>query len=199
MARLFRPPYTKPIPAGAAIVTHKGKPHARFLDDGRAVLAPLTKQGDRIRLLSKKWYGEYRDGDGILHAVPLSTDKTAAGQMLAELVRKAELKKANISDPFEAHRKRPLMEHLADWQRCLLAKGGGARHARDTVARVRRISEGCHFVFISDISPSRVQEFLSGLAKQGGNCRRSISPVSGTRGRNWPGLWPSSRTASRHW
>src|SRR5262245_46859775 len=108
MARLRRVPYTKPIPPGAQIITHKGKPHARFTDDGKTVVAPLTKKGDRIRLLSKKWYGEYRDAGGVLQCAPLSTDKTAAGQMLAERVRKAELKKANISDPFEQHRRRPL-------------------------------------------------------------------------------------------
>ena len=36
--------------------------------------------------------------------------------MLNELVRKAELAKVGISDPFEAHSKRPLVEHLTDWE-----------------------------------------------------------------------------------
>src|SRR5207248_9357899 len=100
MASLFRPSYSAPIPAGAAIVTRKGKPHARFKDpSGKTVLAPLTKRGDRIRLKAEKWYGQYTDAAGELQRVPLSTDKTAAGQMLADLVRKTELKKANISDP----------------------------------------------------------------------------------------------------
>src|SRR5262245_45753575 len=116
MARLRRMPYSKPIPRDAEVVAHKGRPHARFADGGRTVLAPLTRKGDRIRLLTKKWYGEYRDADGVLRCVPLSTDKTAAGQMLAELVRKAEFRKANITDPHEAHRKRPLAEHLGEWE-----------------------------------------------------------------------------------
>jgi hypothetical protein len=107
MSRLFRQAYTKPIPPGAVIITHKGKPHARFAEDGKSVTAPLTKKGDRIRLLSEKWYGEYTDANGHPQRVPLSTDKTAAGQMLAELVRKAELGKAGIADPFAEHRKRP--------------------------------------------------------------------------------------------
>jgi hypothetical protein len=47
-------PYSKPIPPGAAIVTHRGKPHARFTEDGQSAVAPLTRKGDRIRLLSKK-------------------------------------------------------------------------------------------------------------------------------------------------
>jgi hypothetical protein len=164
MARLRRMPYTKPLPPDAKIVTYKGKPHARFLgDDGRMALAPLTRKGDRIRLLSAKWYGEYRDADAILRCVPLSTDKTAAGQMLADLVRKAEMGRAGLSDPFEAHRKRPLTAHLDDFESWLLAKGNGAKHARNAAARVRRIVEGCRFVFIGDIAVSCVQEFLAGL------------------------------------
>ena len=65
MAYLRRPPYTKPIPPDAEIVTVKGKPHARFRGDGgRTVTAPLIKKGDRIRLRSAKWHGVYRDADG---------------------------------------------------------------------------------------------------------------------------------------
>ncbi|HEY1378024.1 MAG TPA: hypothetical protein VGF55_14585 [Gemmataceae bacterium] len=48
--------------------------------------------------------------------MPLSANKAAAQQLLAELARKAELKRANIHDPFEGHRTRPLTGHLADWE-----------------------------------------------------------------------------------
>jgi hypothetical protein len=44
--------------------------------------------------------------------VPLSANKVAAGQMYAELVKRAELRKFEIGDPFEEHRKRPLADHL---------------------------------------------------------------------------------------
>jgi integrase len=173
MARLRRIPYTKPIPPGADIITRKGKPHARFLDDGRTAIVPLTKRGNRIRLLSRKWYGEYRDADGTLQCDPLSTDKTAAGQMLAELVRKTELKKANIIDPFEAHRKRSLAEHLAEWETSLLASGATRKHVAQTVASARRIIEACRFVFPADLSASRVQHFLADLRER----RRNLPPL----------------------
>jgi hypothetical protein len=107
VASLLRPSYTRPIPLGAEIVTHKGKRHARFKgDDGKTVLAPLTKDGKRCRVKAEKWYGQYKDDAGVQHRVPLSTDKTVAQQMLNELVKKAELAKVGISDPFEKHRKR---------------------------------------------------------------------------------------------
>jgi integrase len=166
-------PYTKPIPPGAKLVTHKDKPHARFQDEGKTVLAPLTKKGNRIRLLSKKWYGEYKDADGQPQCEPLSTDKTAAGQMLAERVKKAALKKAGLVNPFEEHYRRPLLDHLADWEVALLAGGAGVKHVKQTVACARRIIEGCRFDFINDLSASRVHLYLDGLRES----RRVMQPL----------------------
>ena len=169
MARLFRQPYTKPVPPDAERCTLKGKPAVRFTDDdGRAVTAPLTRRGDRIRLLSAKWYGEYVDADGITRREPLSADKTAAQQMLAELVRKAELGKAGIRDPFEDHRKRPLAEHLADWEASLYANGRGEEYVKLKLARVGAILTGCKFVFTSDLSADRLELFLARLRGDGG-------------------------------
>ena len=91
---------------------------------------PLTNKGDKVRLLSRKWYGTYRDADGIVRTVPLSTDRTAAQQMLSELVKRAELGKAGIVDPFEGHARRPLAEHLADFKADLNAKGNTPKQVR---------------------------------------------------------------------
>src|SRR5947209_3999988 len=109
MARLFRQPYTKPIPPGAEFITLKGKPHARFVgEDGRAVTAPLTRKGDRIRLLSAKWYVEYRDASGVVQRKPGYTDRKATEQLAAKLERHAARQAEGLLDPFEEHRKRPL-------------------------------------------------------------------------------------------
>jgi hypothetical protein len=151
MARLLRQSYTKPIPPGAEIIDNKGKPHARYKADGKTVLAPLTRNGERVRLKSEKWYGEYADRDGVVRRVPLSTDKTAAGQMLRELVGKSERGKAGLADPFEEQHARPLKEHLEDYRRHLEAEGNGAEHVRNTCAQIRRVLEGCKFTSIPDL------------------------------------------------
>src|SRR5262249_11732137 len=58
MPRVFRKQYTRPVPADAARITHKGKPAVRFKGaDGKAVVAFLTKKGDRYRGHSPHWYG----------------------------------------------------------------------------------------------------------------------------------------------
>src|SRR5262245_1434503 len=167
MARLFRQHYTKPLPEGAKIVTLKGKPHARFTDDGHTVTAPLTKKGDRIRLLSAKWYGEYRDADGFLQRVPLALDRSAAEVMLGELVKEAELTRRGLADPArEEHARRPLAGHVEDFRRHLTAKGDDAKHVADTGARVAKVLDGCGFRILSDITGGAVAEFLAGLLKE---------------------------------
>ena len=105
MASLFKPSYSIPIPPDAKHLIHKGKPHVRFKDAaGETVLAPVVTKGKeagvRCRLKSTKWYGQYTDADGRTHRVPLSENKSVAQQMLAALVRRAELGKVGIADPF---------------------------------------------------------------------------------------------------
>jgi integrase len=166
MARLFRQPYTKPIPADAERCTLKGKPAVRFAgEDGRTVTAPLTKKGDRIRLLSVKWYGEYVDAAGVTQRKPLATDKTAAQQLLAALVRKAELSRAGVADPFEEHRLKPLADHVEDYRRYLAAEGNTADYVAKTCSRIQAVIDGGTFAFIADIIPEKVAEFLHGLRR----------------------------------
>ena len=50
MPNLFRPKYTKVDP----------------------------KTGEKVTRQTRKWYGRYRDADGVEQRVPLCTDKTAA-------------------------------------------------------------------------------------------------------------------------
>jgi hypothetical protein len=147
---------------------------------------PLTKKGDRIRLYSAKWDGEYTDADGVEQCVPLSTDKTAAGLMLAELVRKAELGKADVRDPFEEHHKRPLAEHLEDYHRHLLAKGNTQEHADKTRSRIQAIVDGCGFVRIKDLSAEAVEEFLRSLRQPAHRARAGRLHQEPPRGHSTP-------------
>lgn len=137
----------------------------------------LLRGYKRRRTKSKKWYGQYTDANGELRRVPLSENKTAAQQILNALMRKTELAKAGISDPFEDHRKRVLLcpvcrgkgrtedgrkcdcqarPHLTDFRRYLVAKGNTEKHARQTCTRAAAILTGCKATFLADLSPSAV-------------------------------------------
>ncbi len=94
------------------------------------------KTGERIKTKSKKWWGRYRDENGVERRKPLATDKTAAQAMLNELVKKVELRKAGVVDRFDEHWKRPISEHLVDFGCHLKARRVSTEQvSRDPVRR----------------------------------------------------------------
>ncbi len=127
----------------------------RYLDaDGRRV-PKGTPGARRVRQRAKKWYAEY-SVNGRPRRVPLCRDKQAARAMYCELLKRAER-----PDAFEEHRKRPLTEHLADFERFLEARGNTAKHARQTCHRVQAVVDGCRFVYLAGVLPSAVVEWLA--------------------------------------
>ena len=142
MAHLFKKTVTRYIDADGNRV-RKDSPGAR-------------KKRER----SKDWYCRYRDADDIRREKRLCKNKTAAQQMLNELVRQAELGMAGLTDPFAGHTTRPLAEHLADFRRHLDAKDSSDQHVQTTCSRIRAIIDGCRFMRIGDISASHTAAWL---------------------------------------
>jgi hypothetical protein len=129
--------------------------------------------------------------------------------MLAALVRKAELGKAGVSDPFEAHRQRPLREHLDDYGRHLSARGDTAGHVARTCTRVRAVLDGTRAVFVGDLSASAVAEYLAELRRDpprpelpqtgrpgGAFSKRELAAALGVRPHCIPGLVKRHRLAA---
>src|SRR3954453_4304439 len=111
MASLFKPTYTKVNP----------------------------RTGQKETRKSRKWYVKYRDADGIVRRVPGFTDKEATRQLASKLERGTELARVGIFDPFEAHRKRPLSEHLVEFESHLRDKGNGENHVKLVAGRTRKL------------------------------------------------------------
>ena len=126
---------------------------------------PKTDRQTKVK--SAKWWIKYRDAEGIVRRVPGFTDKAATQQHAAALEREAELGRAGIRDPHREHRKRPLADHLSDFERHLRDKGDTETQVKLVMGRVRKIVAGCEFKFINDVSPSRVLGFLAELRSNG--------------------------------
>ncbi len=119
--------------------------------------------GKMVVKQSAKWYVKYRDADGIVRCIPGYADKEATKQLEARLVKEAALSQEGVVDRYKAHRTRPLKQHLEEFRQSLLAKGNTAKHAELTFSRAKSVMEGCRFATWSEISASRVQQYLSGL------------------------------------
>jgi integrase len=124
------------------------------------------QSGKRVTRRTTKWYGRYVDELGVQRRVPLSPNKAAAQQMLAELVKQVERRKAGLFTPAEEHGRRPLTEHLADYERELFSRGIGAEQVQLTVGRVRAVLDGCTFVFPRDVQAAPIREFLASLRQE---------------------------------
>jgi len=124
-----------------------------------------NEMGKIIRKQSKYWYIDYKTADGTRKRVKGFKDKAATVQLAAKLEKEAELAEAGVIDRFKEHRKRPLKEHLEDFENALLAKGNTVRHIRQTVTAVGKVFNGCNFVFWSDIQASKTQAYLADLRK----------------------------------
>jgi hypothetical protein len=118
------------------------------------------KQGTRRQL--RKWHIKYRDAAGVVRRIAGFTDKRATQAKAAELERRAARQQVGLIDPFEAHRGRPLAEHVADWERDLLARGNTAKHAATSAARVRRVFAACGFKTLDDVVASKLTKHLGG-------------------------------------
>ena len=146
----------------------------------------LTKTGERVQRKTPNWYGKYRDDLGIWQRVPLCPDKTLAGLMLAELTRKTMQCQAGISDPFEAHRKRPLREHVAAYREHLETKRNTDDHISRTIQRIESVIDGCGWRKIGDMKAADVASWLADQRE----------PMKGDEGNTVPGL---SVASSNHY
>ena len=168
MARIYRQTYTKPLPEDAQVITRRGKRLAKFRGrDGRQQTAPLSADGAKVILETKKWYIEYRDGNGSPRKAAGYTDKQATEQKAAQLERQAAHQETGLIDRFAEHRKRPLSEHIEEWHASLIARGNTAKHADQLKRRVEKIIEGSRSKRWTDIEASRIERFLGELRSEG--------------------------------
>ena len=82
------------------------------------------ENGKRIRKKSKFWYIDFKTADGTRSRIKAFKDKQATAQLAAKLEKEAELAQAGVVDRYKEHRLRPLIEHVEDFYKSLLAKGG---------------------------------------------------------------------------
>jgi len=121
--------------------------------------------GKTVTRQSSKWYVKYRNADGIVRTVPGYTDKEATKQLEARLKKETALAQEGVVDRYKESKRKPLTEHLEDFEKSLLAKGGTVKNATMVKSRVRRLFDECKLTFWDDIQASKVQYTISGLRR----------------------------------
>ncbi len=142
----------------------KKKSIVRWVNVDGSRAKPNAPEARKTVEKSAKWYGTFRDADGVKRTVALCKDKAAARMLLAEAERKAQRVAAGLeaADP-HGHADRPLAVHLDDHQRTLLAEGSTEQQARQVRFRAGAVLTGCGFRRLADIRPGPVVEIVPTL------------------------------------
>jgi site-specific recombinase XerD len=145
------------------------------------------------------WYYRFTDADGKRRMRKGCTDKR-------ETERKAnaarlEADKAK-SDPREAgyrrHEAQSVSEHLDDFERSLLAKGGTKKHAQVTRYRANRVLDGAKVNRISDLSLSKIMDALQDIRTTEGFNQETINHYIRAVKAFSRWLWKDKRAREHH-
>ena len=128
----------------------------------KPVVIKDPKTGQKVKTKSKKWWGRFRDVTGREKRVPLSVDRMAAQSMLNERVRRVEREKVGLIEPTDEHRKRPLSQHVKDYEQHLKSKANAPRYIALAIGRIKALVAGCRFRYLGHIKPSAVANWLRG-------------------------------------
>lgn len=80
------------------------------------------------------------------------SDKSASEQLAAKMERTKAQGAEGLVDPFKPHRKRPLLEHVAEWVAELKQLGRDSGYSAPCEARLQRLAEECGWERLGDIS-----------------------------------------------
>ena len=158
----------------------------RYLNAQGKRVPKVTPGAKRVREKSKTFWGRCADANGEVRPVALCDDADAAEAMLAEMKQRAKRESRGDIDPFEDHRKRPLAEHLVDFEAALLAKEATDKQAQQVASRCRKIIKACRFEKLADLSPSAVANYLRERRQGGMGTATSNGYLSGIKSfTNW--------------
>ncbi|MDR2761266.1 MAG: tyrosine-type recombinase/integrase, partial [Planctomycetaceae bacterium] len=119
---------------------------------------PQTKK--KIKTKTKKWYGRYRDENGVERRIPLSENKTIAQQHLAELLKQVDRIKNGLVSVAEFEMKKNIDKHLDDYETHLKSRNNSSKHVKEIIAKIKRAIENCNWKNPSQINASDVEHFL---------------------------------------
>ncbi len=114
--------------------------------------------------------------DGTRHRHSLKTrDHRAAELKAAELQRKAELRAAGVSDPYEDQVSRPLDIHLEEFETTLRARGCVEQYVRDRMACLQEFIEATKPLDICRLDAAAASKWLKEVRAARGLSARTIN------------------------
>ncbi len=103
---------------------------------------------------ARKYTIQYTDANGQTRRVTGYTDKMRSWE-LAKQLESGEAEANHVR-----HRKTPLLDHLEEFKKSLLASGSSAKHVSKTCSRAKKVIKGCEFHRITNLDATKVEVWL---------------------------------------
>lgn len=133
-------------------------------------MASIYKRGrDSGNKLAPYWI-TYIDAAGKKKTRRGFTDKGLTEQLAKQLENEARRRSSGLIDPLEdelaAQRRRPIAEHVEEFETHLVTKATTPKHVKLTMTRIRRLLSEAAISTVSQINKARVEKALQTLRKE---------------------------------
>jgi integrase/recombinase XerC len=147
-----------------------------------------TKSVPGARYAESRFYSIQYVLDGQTKIVKGYTDRQATEQLAAKLERAKAQRAEGLEDPYKAHRKRPLAEHVGDWIAELRQRGRDDVYVRACEARMTRLIAECGW---STLGAINLESFL--------RWRQTATSTVGTSAKPGANVQPMSAKTRNHY
>ncbi len=119
----------------------------------------------------RTWWALYYVGGRRFNESLGTKDRRAAELIAADHMRREELRRAGIVDPFGESQERPLAEHLTDFEKTLRARGVVERYVKDRMKCLRDFVAEAGAGRLADLDGARASARLSSVRATGVGAR----------------------------
>ncbi len=176
VATIYKAKRRVPIPDGAEILESRGKRFAVWTAGDRRRRAPLSADGLSIIMAGAGYTIQYFDHNGKRRKkTTRCPDRDAVERLANALETGAMNRREGLIDPAQERlaqqARRPLAEHLTDFERFLTDKGNTSKHVSMTCRQVRWVAEKCAAQSLTDLTGPGVLAAVGELRGGGASLR----------------------------
>jgi integrase len=128
-----------------------------------------TPSGETQR--GRTYWAQYSVGGRRYYHSLRTRDKRAAELIAADHLRRAELRRAGVADPFGTAKDRPLEQHLAEFETTLRARGVVEKYVKSRMACLRALVGHAGAKKIGDLDLAKASAWLNELRESGLSAR----------------------------
>ena len=133
-------------------------------------MASIYKRTEDGPQRKSPWYIAFNDENGNRRTRKGFTDKGLTEQLASKLEQEVMLRRRGLIDPIVERsanqRTLPISAHLDSYENGLKGRKSTSKHVSLTLARVRKIVDGCSIATLRDIQEERVQSFLDTIREE---------------------------------